>query len=76
MNKMLYVRPVTDIEIQVYTENPLMAGSNPSGPKVVVPEGFREGIPSMGGSALNPSFIKRGEYSNSTLWDDSESDFK
>lgn len=72
MEKMRYAKPVTEIEVQTYTETPLLVDSF----ETTVNPGtgnYREGIPSTGGSIGNPSFVSGGN--SNYLWEEEESDY-
>ena len=72
MKKMPYAKPVTDIEVQAYTETHLMSGS---GFEPFKPAGdFKEGVPVSGSAINNPSFIKGGS-NGIVLWDEEETDY-
>ena len=75
MNKLSYVKPVTDIQSQVYFETPLLAGSgsdsNSKGPGTMT-NTLKDGLPTFGGAVDNPSLIKGLDASSSQLWDDEE----
>jgi hypothetical protein len=72
MNKLNYVKPVTDVQVQVYLETSFLAGS-------IDPETkhgtntLKDGLPTFGGAVENPSLIRGLDVtSNSQLWDDEE----
>ena len=72
MMKKHYATPVTEIEVQAYTESSLLQGT--VGPHAdPISTGFREGIPTAGGSVSNPSFLKQSaETGTNMLWDDDD----
>ena len=73
MNKMSYVKPVTEVQLQVYLETSILAGS---GEDAFSSDDFKDegrfpGLPTTGNTVGNPSFVRRfEESSNSQLWDD------
>ena len=77
MNKLSYVKPVTEIQSQVYFETPLLAGSGSGygsgskGPGTMT-NTLKDGLPTFGGAVDNPSLIKGLDASSSQLWDDEE----
>ena len=79
MNKLSYVKPVTEIQSQVYFETPLLAGSgsgsgsgsDSKGPGTMT-NTLKDGLPTFGGAVDNPSLIKGLDASSSKLWDDEE----
>lgn len=69
MNKKRYVAPESQIEVQVFTESSLLAGTITNEEK----QSLMDGLPTFGAQVDNPSFIRRLDQSNSnTLWDDTE----
>ena len=71
MNKLSYVKPVTEVQLQVYFESSLLAGSgDPKGGTRT--NSLKDGLPTFGGSVDNPSLIKGLDASSSHLWDDEE----
>lgn len=71
MNKLSYVKPVTEIQSQVYFETPLLAGSGFKNPETMT-NTLKDGLPTFGGAVDNPSLIKGLDASSSQLWDDEE----
>ena len=70
MNKLSYVKPVTEVQLQVYLESSLLAGTiDPQGTRT---NSLKDGLPTFGGSVDNPSLIKGLDASSSQLWDDEE----
>lgn len=73
MNKLSYVKPVTEIQSQVYFETPLLAGSgSDSIGQGTMTNTLKDGLPTFGGAVDNPSLIKGLDASSSQLWDDEE----
>lgn len=73
MNKLSYVKPVTEVQSQVYLETPLLVGSgdDSKGPGTRT-NTLKDGLPTFGGAVDNPSLIKGLDASSSELWDDEE----
>lgn len=69
---MSYVKPVTEVQLQVYLETSILAGSEKAfSSDDYKDEGRFPGLPTTGNTIGNPSFVRRfEESSNSQLWDD------
>lgn len=71
MNKLSYVKPVTEVQLQVYLETSFLAGSISDQIPGSRTNTLKDGLPTFGGSVDNPSLIRGLDAtSNSQLWDE------